>query len=190
MADDREIPDRGYTTQDLKAVEDAERVKPKRRVHWAVWLLGIFLVLPVLAFTLWTAATLKYTYSTGDRVGYVQKFSKKGFICKTWEGQLAMSTVPGSAPQYFDFTVRDDSVAQRIRQIMETQDGRVAITYAQHKKVPLSCFGETEYFVTGARPVGAAGATGVTYPTGAASPGVGAPTTPVAPVGPAAPARP
>jgi hypothetical protein len=183
MADDREIPDRGYTTQDLKAVNDAER--PRKKRHWWLWIVGLLVIFPVIAFTLWTLTTLKYTYSTGDRVGYVQKFSKKGFICKTWEGQLAMSTVPGSAPQYFDFTVRDDSVAQSIRKIMETQDGRVALTYAQHKKVPLSCFGETEYFVTSARPVGPGGATGtVTYPTGTpATPG-----TPAAPV-PAGPAR-
>lgn len=175
MADDREIPDRGYTTQDLKAVQDAERPKPRR--HWGVWLFGLLIVLPIVAFTLWTLGALKLTYSSGDRVGYVQKFSRKGVLCKTWEGELAMSTVPGSAPQYFDFTVRDDSVAQAIRKIMETQDGRVALTYDQHRRVPLSCFGETEYFVTGARPV--AGAAAVTSPTGA---------TPVAPATPAAPA--
>jgi hypothetical protein len=180
MADDREIPDRGYTTQDLKAVQDAER--PRKKRHWWLWIIGLLVIFPVIAFTLWTLTTLKYTYSTGDRVGYVQKFSRKGLVCKTWEGQLAMSTVPGSAPQYFDFTVRDDSVAQSIRKIMETQDGRVALTYAQHKKVPLSCFGETEYFVTSARPVGSAGATGTaTYPTGAApaaTPAVPAPPAP------------
>ena len=174
MADDREIPDRGYTTQDLKAVNDAER--PKSGRHWGLWLFGFFIVLPVAAFTLWTLSALKLTYSSGDRVGYVQKFSHKGVVCKTWEGQLAMSTVPGSAPQYFDFTVRDDSVAASIRKIMETQDGRVALTYDQHRRVPLSCFGETEYFVTGARPVG---------PT--ASP---VPTSPAAPMAPPAPGAP
>ena len=44
----------------------------------------------------------------------------------------------------FFFTVRDDSVAARVNQ---TMGKRVALTYKQHKGIPTSCFGETEYFV-------------------------------------------
>jgi hypothetical protein len=125
----------------------------------------------------------------------VQKFSRKGLVCKTWEGELAMSTIPGSAPQLFDFTVRDEAVAEQIRRIMETQDGRVAITYAQHKKIPLSCFGETEYFVQNARPVsplpgqgslapGAPGAPGAPTAPGTPAPAVPAPAAPATPATP------
>ena len=74
-----------------------------------------FVLLAVLAvvvlFGLYTWASWAFTYSEGDRAGYVQKFSKKGWICKTWEGELAMANIPGSMPQIFQFTVWDDQVA-------------------------------------------------------------------------------
>ena len=47
---------------------------------------------------LWTLATLTFSYSSGDRIGYVQKLSRKGWVCRTWEGELAMSPVPGTTP--------------------------------------------------------------------------------------------
>jgi len=83
-------------------------------------------------------------------VGFAQKLSEKGWLCRTWEGELAMATVPGVAPELFQYSVRDDSVA---RAIQELDGRRVALTYEQHRGVPTSCFGETEYFVTGVRPV-------------------------------------
>ncbi len=102
------------------------------------------LVLPLLLFMLYTWSALTWSYSSGERAGYVQKFSKKGWLCKTWEGELAMVSMPGTMPEKFYFTVRDDSVATRINR---TLGKRVALTYRQHKGVPTSCFGETEYFV-------------------------------------------
>jgi hypothetical protein len=80
-------------------------------------------------------------------VGYVWK---KGWVCKTWEGELAMVSMPGSAPEIFAFSVRDDAVAEKINR---TIGKRVALIYDQHKGVPSKCFGETEYFVTDIRPV-------------------------------------
>lgn len=108
-------------------------------------------VLPLGLLAAWTALTLNVTYSTGERVGYIQKISKKGWVCKTWEGELAMVNVPGTAPQIFAFTVRDDATA---RKIMDAAGNRVALTYAQHPGVPSKCFGETEYFITDVRPIG------------------------------------
>jgi hypothetical protein len=99
----------------------------------------------------YTWLTLQYAYSSGERTGYIQKISKKGWLCKTWEGELAMTTVPGTAPQIFQFTVRKDATAYQIEQ---AAGKRVALAYEQHKGVPSSCFGETEYFVTGVRPLG------------------------------------
>src|SRR4051794_31042139 len=85
--------------------------RPRRR--WKLRLLGIFLVLlPVLAFVAWTAAALGWTYSRGERAGYIQKFSQRGWLCKTWEGELAMDNVPGTMQERFVFSVRDDSVAR------------------------------------------------------------------------------
>jgi hypothetical protein len=108
-------------------------------------------VLVVGGFALYTFFTLSFSYSSGERVGYVQKLSKKGWMCRTWEGELAMSPMPGVPPQIFAFTVPDEAVAQKVR----TAEGkRVALVYEQKRGVPSSCFGETEYFVTDARIIG------------------------------------
>ena len=99
---------------------------------------------PILVFALYTWSALTWSYAEGERAGYVQKFSKKGWLCKTWEGELAMVSMPGTMSEKFYFTVRDDVVAQHINQSLGK---RVAITYQQHKGVPTTCFGDTEYFV-------------------------------------------
>ena len=98
----------------------------------------------VLAAAGWTWLTLHWSYSEGERAGYVQKFSHKGWLCKTWEGEIALVTMPGAIPEKFEFTVRDDAVAQRINALA---GHRVVMQYLQHKFIPASCLGETEYFV-------------------------------------------
>jgi len=107
-------------------------------------------IVPVLLFALYTWVALSWSYSNGDRAGYVQKFSKKGWICKTWEGELALVSIPGTMSEKFYFTVRDDAVAARVNQ---TMGKRVALQYEQHKGIPTSCFGETEYFVVDVKSV-------------------------------------
>ena len=116
----------------------------QRRSRMKFILPGLVL-LPILGFILYTWATLHWSYSSGERTGYIQKFSKKGWLCKTWEGELAMLTVPGTMPEKFYFSVRDDAVANHISQ---AAGKRVVLMYDQHKGVPSTCFGETEYFVT------------------------------------------
>lgn len=96
-------------------------------------------------FAGYTWLVLNWSYSKGDRAGYVQKFSQKGWLCKTWEGELQMIPIPGSLPEKFLFSVRVDSVAQRLN---TTMGKKVSLTYEQHKGVPSVCFGESEYFVT------------------------------------------
>jgi hypothetical protein len=86
-----------------------------------------------------------WSYSTGERVGWVQKLSKKGWICKTWEGELTMISMPGAIPEKFQFTVRDAGVADQINRAMGK---RVALHYEEKVGLPTSCFGETRYFVT------------------------------------------
>ncbi|MBI3791666.1 MAG: hypothetical protein HY275_12425 [Gemmatimonadetes bacterium] len=106
------------------------------------------LTIVVLVLAVWTAIAVFYTYSDGDRTGYLQKLSKKGWVCKTWEGELAMSNVPGQMPEKFLFTVHADSLAE----VMQKLDGkRVVVSYAQHVAIPTSCFGDTPYWATGVR---------------------------------------
>ena len=132
-------------------VGHSEGNTPPRRSRLWLFLLLLVIVLPVCLFAAWVWITLHFSYSTGQRAGYVQKISKKGWLCKTWEGELAMSTVPGTAPQIFTFSVRDDTVAEKIE---NAAGQRVALSYEQHKGIPGSCFAETEYFVTSVRPIG------------------------------------
>lgn len=108
------------------------------------------IALPIVLFALFTWSSLSWVYSEGDRAGYVQKFSKMGWLCKTWEGELSMVALPGSTPEKFYFTVKSDSVATLINSSLGK---RVAIHYQQHKGVPTSCFGLTEYYVTNVRTV-------------------------------------
>lgn len=133
----------------MSRTEELPATAAHRKSRRKLWLL-FFLLLPIVLFALYTWITLRFVYSTGERAGFVQKFSRRGWICKTWEGELAMTTFPGVAPQIFPFTVRDAAVARRVEQIVGQH---VALTYDQHRGVPGSCFGETEYFITGVRPV-------------------------------------
>jgi hypothetical protein len=121
------------------------------RRNWGKLTLLILLGLPIVGVTAWSMIALGYTYSTGTRTGYVQKLSRKGWVCKTWEGELAMATAPGVSPEIFTFTIRDDSVATALTADMGK--GRVALEYDEHRGVPTSCFGDTPYFVTAYRRV-------------------------------------
>jgi len=104
----------------------------------------------VVLFGLYTWAAWAFAYSEGDRAGYIQKFSKKGWICKTWEGELAMANLPGAMPEVFQFTVVDDQVAADINKAMGE---RVTVHYKQHVGLPTTCFGDTQYFVKAIRRV-------------------------------------
>ena len=91
---------------------------------------------------------LSWSYSSGERAGWVQKLSKKGWLCKTWEGEMAMVSLPGSTPEKFIFTVRDDATADQINAVIGK---RVALRYEEHIGLPTSCFGDTRYFVNGVK---------------------------------------
>jgi hypothetical protein len=116
----------------------------------AKWIIAGIVVVPILVFAIYTWSALTYTYSSGERAGYVQKFSKKGWICKTWEGELAMVSMPGTMSEKFLFSVRDNKVADYINNSLGK---RVALSYQQHVGIPTSCFGETQYFVTAVKVV-------------------------------------
>lgn len=115
----------------------------RRSSRWLLWLAGFIIVLGGVAAG-YTWLVLNWSYSSGERAGYVQKFSQKGWLCKTWEGELAIVAIPGSLPEIFQFTVRDDAVAAKINALMGK---RVALSYEQHVGIPSTCFGETGYYV-------------------------------------------
>jgi len=123
------------------------RTTRARRLFRRVVLGGLLLVL--VGGGLYLTVAMNWSYSAGDRAGYVQKFSKKGWVCKTWEGELAMANLPGAMPEVFHFTVRDDAVAEKINAQLGS---RVAISYEQHLGLP-SCLGETSYWVQSVRKV-------------------------------------
>ena len=123
-------------------------VRTKWHKRWSTRLLAALIVLPLLAFALWAAVTLNVVYERGEKYGYVQNFAKKGLVCATWEGEMAMTNVPGVAPELFGFSVRNDVVAADVQQSIGK---RVALKYERHKNVPTSCFGKSDYFVTGVR---------------------------------------
>jgi hypothetical protein len=104
-----------------------------------------FLVLAILAGWGFTWATLHWSYSSGERAGYVQKFSRRGWLCKTWEGEMAMVTMPGTVAEKFYFTVPNQILAKRLN---DSVGKRMDLHFEQHKWLPSSCFGDTEYFVT------------------------------------------
>jgi len=104
------------------------------------------ILIPVLLGALYLAVVLNWSYSDGDRTGFLQKFSRKGWLCKTYEGELAMTTVPGLAPVIWPFSVRmwDDRLPAQINGLMGS---RVVLHYSEFRNIPTNCFGETSYFV-------------------------------------------
>jgi len=145
----------------------------------------IFLLLAVVVLVGgWVWLTLHWSYSEGERAGYVQKLSKKGWLCKTWEGEIAMVTMPGAIPDKFEFSVRQEAVAQKINQLAGK---RVVLVYKQHKFIPTTCFGETEYFIEDVREV-VDGVAPLAPPASAplAQPATQVPQAPQAPLAPSA----
>lgn len=149
MADDDEPrPDPIEPSPEVARVEPVEPRGSFVRRHWGKLTIAAVILLPALVFTIWSGIALSYSYSQGNRVGYVQKLSKRGWLCKTWEGELQLSNIPGSAPVLFQFTVRSDSIAK----VIEDAGGKqLQLYYKQHVGLPTDCFGDTEYFVDAVR---------------------------------------
>ncbi len=121
---------------------------PKQRGF--VLIIGLGLILMVALFIVYLWVMMAWSYSNGDRAGYVQKFSNRGWVCKTWEGELAIVSMPGTMSEKFYFTVRDADTAKKINQSLGK---KVVLVYEQHIGLPSTCYGDTEYFVTDVRSV-------------------------------------
>ena len=110
-----------------------------------VCLIAVLVILVALV-ALYFVAAIKWSYSDGERAGWVQKLSRKGWVCKTWEGELALVSLPGTTPEKFLFTIWDEEVARKVTQAMGK---RVSLHYEEKVGLPGSCFGETRYYITG-----------------------------------------
>ena len=128
------------TTPDAAPPPGAWKSKAKK-------ILVLLVVVPLLLGAAYTFAALTWTYSSGYRAGTLMKFSRKGFICKTWEGEVQQAVVPGVAPVIWQFTVKDDSVASKITGMLGS---KVSLHYKQHLGVPTDCFGDTGFWVDSA----------------------------------------
>jgi hypothetical protein len=142
----------------------APAARPPRR-SFKSWLLGS-LAGAVLLFVLYTMFMLWWSYSEGERAGVLQKFSKRGWICKTYEGELAMYVVGGVAPQIWNFSVRDETVVGQLHKAFGQQ---VRLHYSEHRGLPTSCFGETDYFVEHVEVIGSPHSGVVAPATGSAA---------------------
>ena len=129
-----------------EAAPEVAPAPPKKR-RWKLYL-GLVLLAPLVLFVLYTVVAYTWSYSSGDRSGILRKFSQKGWMCKTWEGELAMTTVPGVMPEPWMFTVRDDATAQKVMSAIGKQ---VVVHYDEHRGLWSDCFGETDYFVDSVR---------------------------------------
>jgi hypothetical protein len=118
----------------------AETARRGSRLGRVLLIIGGLAILGVIG---WTFFTLSWAYSEGERAGILQKFSRKGWICKTWEGELALYVVGGVAPQIWNFSTRDEDVAEKL---LASVGQQVRLHYSEHHGVPTSCFAETPYF--------------------------------------------
>ena len=123
----------------------AQEIKKK-----VITILLLLMVASVLICAGYLAVVLNWSYSKGERIGYIQKFSEKGWLCKTWEGELQMLPVPGAIPEKFLFSVRDKAVISKLNSSLGK---KISLSYQQHKGIPTTCFGESEYFVVDAKPL-------------------------------------
>lgn len=121
---------------------------PKRRRRRGLKVLLLLLLVVILGAGVWVWGSLNFAYASTQKRGYVQKLVRRGWLCKTWEGELSVAPIPGTTVQsgVFNFTVRNDSVAAAL---LRASGELVTLQYDEHRGVPTSCFGDTPYYVTG-----------------------------------------
>jgi hypothetical protein len=109
---------------------------------------GTVIIIVVLLFLIYW--NYYNTYSEGNRSGILQKFSRKGNIFKTYEGELIMSSIASTsnttiASEKFYFSVKNDSIAKAL---FDLEGKHITLHYDQ-KRGHLPWSGETDYFVNG-----------------------------------------
>jgi hypothetical protein len=121
----------------------------RRSSRFGRWVL-ILLLLMIVGSVLWSWLSLSWAYADGERAGVLQKFVRRGWVCKTYEGEIALYygggqyMGPGTTPQLWDFSVRDAKVAEQLNKAVGR---RVQLHYTEHPGIPTACFADTRYFV-------------------------------------------
>lgn len=115
--------------------------KTKRVFRWFLWLFLIFLC----GFVYWK---FFFTYSEGYRAGLLQKFSSKGAIFKTYEGEMILSSVASTrdialASEKFQFTVINKSIVRQF----DTLQGNMVIVHYKQKNAHAFWRGDSPYLV-------------------------------------------
>jgi len=130
---------------------EVPNTSPRRRPGRAKRGFLLLIVLVVLGAGLWSWFSLNFAYSEGDRAGILQKFDRRGWLCKTHEGELVFYNTPGTTiagmqPQVWDFSVRDGDLTTQA-DLSKAVGHKVQLHYSEHRGVPSACFGETRFFV-------------------------------------------
>lgn len=125
----------------------------KKILYWMLFILVIILVVFIY---------FKYVfdYSKGYRAGLLQKFSEKGIVFKTYEGEMILSSVQSNtnvaiASEKFLFSVSRDEVARQMEQIQ----GKNVVVHYREKKGVLPWVGESRYIVDSVRVADVGGGT-------------------------------
>lgn len=134
----------------MTAPETPQPAPPPRRLRWKRWL-SLVVLGTVFVAGLYTWVALHWDYSNGNRSGMLQKFSRRGWICKTYEGELWQSVVANVAPNIWYFSVREPHIARQLDSVVGKQ---VRLHYTEHRGVPTTCFGDTSYYVDSVTVVG------------------------------------
>jgi hypothetical protein len=131
----------------IEVPKSASAGRPKRR--FGRWVMIVLLLL-IVGTGLWTWLTLSWAYADGERAGVLQKFVRRGWLCKTHEGEIALYygggtyLGTGTSRQLWDFSSRDKAVAVELSKAV---GHRVQLHYTEHPGIPTNCFGDTRYFV-------------------------------------------
>jgi len=124
-------------------IEVPNAVAIRRSGRFGRWLMALLLLI-LAGVGLWTWFTLTWAYSDGERAGVLQKVSRRGWLCKTYEGELAQFVVAGISPQIWEFSARDPVIAAQLNKAV---GHKVQLHYTEHAAIPTSCFADTRYFV-------------------------------------------
>src|SRR5277367_6651619 len=128
----------------MTRIEVPNTAPPRSALQRVARAVFILLLLILVGAGLWTWLTLSWAYSDGTRAGVLQKYSRRGWLCKTQEGELAQYVVAGISPQIWQFSVRDAKVGADLERAV---GARVQLHYTEHPGVPTGCFADTRYFV-------------------------------------------
>ncbi|WP_074410147.1 MULTISPECIES: 6-phosphogluconate dehydrogenase [Aquimarina] len=105
-------------------------------------ILAILIIVILVLFAAWYAFIYYASYSEGTRSGELIKFSNKGVVFKTWEGEISQGI---SGAQIFSFSV--ESQKEDIIKKLEKFQGRYVKLKYKERFAKVSWLGDTKYFV-------------------------------------------